>query len=153
VYAPQISAVYARKDNEALCSMYREATHALTLFSFILLAGVAVYADVIMTFFGAQYSAGTSCLVWMLLGQVCNCYTGPVGYLLILSGKSRLEVFNTIAGLILNAGLCLFLYNSLGVSGAGLAFCLSNILINLLRYFQCRKYFGISWLDSKQKFF
>ncbi|WP_320175171.1 polysaccharide biosynthesis C-terminal domain-containing protein [Maridesulfovibrio sp.] len=153
VYAPQISAVYAREDNEALCSMYREATHALTLFSFILLAGVAVYADVIMNFFGAQYTAGTSCLLWMLLGQICNCYTGPVGYLLILSGKSRLEVFNTVAGLILNAGLCVLLYNSLGVSGAGLAFCFSNVLINLLRYFQCRNSFGISWLDSKQKFF
>ncbi|NDV21836.1 lipopolysaccharide biosynthesis protein [Desulfovibrio sp. JC022] len=153
VYAPQISTAYACDNNDSIRNLYRDVTHALTFFSFILLAGVAVYADMIMFFFGAQYSAGTACLLWMLLGQICNCYTGPVGYLLILSGKSKLEVFNTVAGLILNAGLCLLLYNSLGVSGAGLAFCLSNVLINLLRYFQCRKFFGISWLDRKQKFF
>ncbi|TIH18572.1 polysaccharide biosynthesis protein [Marinifilum sp. JC120] len=153
VYAPQISTAYAREDYASIRSLYRDATHALTFFSFILLAGVAVYSDVIMRFFGVEYEAGTACLLWMLLGQICNCYTGPVGYLLILSGKSKLEVFNTVAGLILNAGLCLLLYNNLGVSGAGLAFCLSNVLINLLRYFQCRKFFGISWLDRKQKFF
>ncbi|WP_320008737.1 polysaccharide biosynthesis C-terminal domain-containing protein [Maridesulfovibrio sp.] len=150
VYAPLISTAYARDDHDSIRTIYRDATHALTFFSFILLAGVAVYADQIMIFFGADYGAGTQCLLWMLAGQICNCYTGPVGYLLILSGKSRLEVFNTVAGLILNAGLCLLLYRSLGVSGAGLAFCLSNVLVNMLRYVQCRKFFGISWLDRRQ---
>ncbi len=150
VYAPQISAAYARDDHESIRTLYRDATHALTFFSFILLAGVAVYADLIMSLFGADYSAGTQCLLWMLAGQICNCYTGPVGYLLILSGKSKLEVFNTVAGLILNAGLCLLLYHSLGVSGAGLAFCLSNVLVNMLRYFQCRRFFHIIWLDRRQ---
>ena len=153
VYAPQISTAYAREDQAAMRSLYRDATHALTLFSFTLLAGVAVYADVIMGFFGAQYSGGTACLLWMLAGQICNCYTGPVGYLLILSGKSKLEVFNTVAGLVLNAGLCLLLYNSLGVDGAGLAFCLSNVLINLLRYFQCRKFFFHPLAGPQAKFF
>jgi len=153
VYAPQISMAYAREDFDSIRILYRDATHALTFFSFILLAGVAVYARVVMDFFGEQYVAATSCLLWIILGQICNCYTGPVGYLLILSGKSKLEVFNTVAGLLLNAGLCLLLYSRLGVSGAGLAFCFSNILINLLRYFQCRKYFAINWLDRRQKYF
>ncbi|NDV26515.1 polysaccharide biosynthesis C-terminal domain-containing protein [Desulfovibrio sp. JC010] len=153
VYAPQISSAYARDDFDSIRSLYRDATHALTFCSFLLLAVVAVYAEVIMNFFGAQYDAGAACLLWMLVGQICNCYTGPVGYLLILSGKSKLEVYNTVAGLVLNAGLCLLFYKTFGVSGAGLAFCLSNVLINLLRYFQCRRFFRINWLDRTQKYF
>lgn len=153
VYAPQISTAYASDDYDLIRSLYRDATHALTFFSFILLVGAAVYADVVMRLFGAEYEAGTVCLLWMLLGQICNCYTGPVGYLLILTGKSKLEVFNTVAGLILNTLFCLMFYNSFGVSGAGLAFCLSNVLVNLLRYFQCRKFLNLNWLDRRQKYF
>ncbi len=153
VYAPQISAAHARNDMQAIPALYRDATHALTFFSFILLVGVAAYADLAMGFFGAEYEAGTGCLLWMLAGQLSNCYVGPVGYMLILSGKSKLEVFNTSVGLVLNAGLCVVLYNFFGVSGAGAAFCLSSVIINLFRYFQCRKFFGVIWFDITQRLF
>ncbi len=150
VYAPQISSAYAKKDFESIKNLYGDVTRSLSFFSFLFLAGVALYSDYIMATFGAEYLVGTNCLLFLLLGQIFNCYTGPVGYILILSGQSKLEVVNTVAGLCLNAALCFVFYRSFGVSGAGLAFCVSNALINLLRYLQCRHLFGLRWLSKVQ---
>lgn len=147
VFAPQISAAHAARDMDALRSLYREAVSRLAFFPFVVLAAIAVYAVEIMTLFGPGYESGAACLLFLVLAQMANCYTGPVGYLLILGGKSRLEIFNTVSGVVLNLALCVSLYHYLGLAGAGLAYAVACAAVNLMRYFQCRRIFGIHWLD------
>ncbi len=153
VYAPQISVAYAKKDFKSIQSLYGDVIHSLSLFSFIFLSVVALYSQQIMGAFGAEYRTGTNCLLFLIMGQIFNCYTGPVGYILILSGQSKSEVLNTVLGLFLNTTLCFIFYRHFGITGAGVAFCVSNGLINIMRYMQCRYLFGLRWLNKIQASF
>lgn len=150
VYVPQISAAYAVKKFETINKIYNDITSSLSLFSFLILMLAIMYSDLIMSFFGADYNAGTGCLLFLILGNVFNCYIGPVGYVLIMSGRSKLDAGNTVIALIFNAVLCFLAYQMIGVTGAGLAFFGSNVLVNMMRYIQCRRILGLCWLNRMQ---
>ncbi|WP_320170184.1 polysaccharide biosynthesis C-terminal domain-containing protein [Maridesulfovibrio sp.] len=150
VYVPHISSAYSRNDLKMIGELYRDITCSLSLFSFVILVLSVMYSDLIMAAFGSDYGAGRGCLVYLILGNVFNCYTGPVGYVLLMAGRSRLEAFNTVTALCVNGVLCLVLYRSMGVAGAGAAFFWSFVLVNTARYLQCRKILGLRWLNPMQ---
>ncbi|CCO24824.1 polysaccharide biosynthesis C-terminal domain-containing protein [Maridesulfovibrio hydrothermalis] len=150
VYVPNISAAYARRDFQAISTLYSDITCSLSFFSFIFMFIALLYSDMIMAAFGTDYNDGTGCLLFLILGNVFSCYIGPVGYVLIMSGRSVLDAVNTVAAFILNAVLCLVFYKLWGVTGAGFAFFGSNVVLNLMRYFQCRRILGIKWINRVQ---
>lgn len=150
VYVPHISSAYADTDYEAIGELYSDITCALSLFSFVVLGLSLMYSDLIMASFGSDFDDGTVCLIYLILGNVFSCYIGPVGYILLMAGRSGLEAFNTVAALLVNGVLCFSLYGIMGVSGAGAAFFWAFVLVNMLRYFQCRKILGLRWMNPIQ---
>lgn len=150
VYVPHISSAYAGKDYESIGELYSDITCALSLFSFIILVLSLMYSDLIMASFGSEYDDGTACLIYLILGNVFSCYIGPVGYILLMAGRSGLEAFNTVTALLVNGVLCFSLYGFMGVSGAGAAFFWAFVLVNMFRYFQCRKILGLRWMNPVQ---
>ncbi len=150
VYVPHISAAYANNDNSIIEDLYRDITCSLSLFSFVILGLSLMYSDLIMEAFGSDYDGGTGCLIYLILGNVFSCYIGPVGYILLMAGRSRLEAFNTMLALIVNGVLCLVLYKTMGVSGAGAAFFWAFVLVNIMRYIQCRKILNLRWMNPMQ---
>ncbi|WP_432736812.1 polysaccharide biosynthesis C-terminal domain-containing protein [Maridesulfovibrio sp. FT414] len=150
VYVPHISAAYARNDCRVIGELYDDITCSLSLFSFVILALSIMYSDLIMASFGSDYDGGSGCLMYLILGNVFSCYIGPVGYILLMAGRSKLEAFNTVVALTVNGVLCLVLYNRMGVTGAGAAFFWAFVLVNMLRYVQCRRILGLRWMNPVQ---
>lgn len=150
VYVPHISSAYARQDFKAINDLYSDITCSLSLFSFMILGMSVMYSGEIMAAFGSDYDGGTECLLYLILGNVFSCYIGPVGYVLLMAGRSKLEAFNTVTALVVNSVLCLVLYQFMGVSGAGAAFFVSFVLVNMLRYIQCKRILGLRWMNGLQ---
>jgi len=89
-----------------------------------------VFAHPLMRIFGPEFEAGSIVLVIGTLGQVINCGTGPVGYLLLMSGNQsrliRVQAAMTAITLVLNA----VLIPRWGITGAALSSAITNAATN-----------------------
>ncbi len=72
-------------------------------------------------------------LVVLSVAQFINCITGGVGFTLSMTGKQYLEMYNSIAMVLINIVLNYFLIPEYGAMGAAIATSISIIAINLVR--------------------
>jgi O-antigen/teichoic acid export membrane protein len=70
--------------------------------------------------------------------------SGSVDTVVLMSGRSWLSLGNTIAALVVNIGLNLFLIPRWGVLGAGVAWAVAIIVRNALPLIQVRRSMGMS---------
>ena len=65
----------------------------------------------------------------------------PAGYMVLMSGRSRLELLNISVALAINVAACFLLIPQYGVVGAALANLAASFAINLMRaaqvWFSC----------------
>jgi len=85
-----------------------------------------------MVLFGHDFQAGWLLLVLTVLGQLINCGTGSVGYLLLMSGNQRhlMRVQAVMGGLLLLADL-IFVPRS-GILAAAIVAALGTAVTNLV---------------------
>jgi len=72
-------------------------------------------------------------LIILALGQLASNSTAATGLMILMSGRSKIELANNILALTANTGLCLLLIPSYGLLGAALASMLAVMLLNLFR--------------------
>lgn len=101
VYAPNISSTFARGDTSHL---QKELTKASTItFVPTLFITLLLYfgSSALLLVFGEQFQLARGVLHILLLGQVVNAATGPVSYVLSLTGnhKASTRIYGVTAGL------------------------------------------------------
>ena len=101
---------------------------------------VVVYTDEILGLFDISTPEARLALIVLCLGQAVAASTGPAGFMLIMSGHERLQLYNTVAVSVLNVVLNVVLITRFGIVGAGLATAISFVMLNvsritLLKYF------------------
>ena len=79
-----------------------------------------------MRVFGHEFEAGWVVLVIGTVGQLVNCATGSVGYLLLMSGNEKGLVRIQIIMAIITVTSCLLLVPHWGVAGAAIAAAVGN---------------------------
>jgi len=97
-----------------------------------------------MRIFGPSFEAGWIVLVIGTLGQLINCGTGSVGYLLLMSGNQKrlLKVQATMTGVMVV--LNILLIPAFGILGAALAAACTAILSNAWYLREVHAALGIS---------
>ena len=136
IFAPMISALYyqgKRSDMIRIFQTVSKWTLMLTLpvfFTFIFLG------HAILEIFGKDFQAGWITLTVLSVGNLINIGVGPVGHMLIMTGRPGLELINGwLAGLV-NIVLNLWLIPRYGALGAAWATAMTVALLNLLRLVQ-----------------
>ena len=82
----------------------------------------------------------------LTIGQFVNAATGPVGYLLNMSGFHRIEGRIAVAGAVMTVGLCFALIPVWGLLGAAAANAIATAACNLLRVYFAKSRLGILML-------
>ena len=80
------------------------------------------------------------------IGQFVNAATGPVGYLLNMSGFHRIEGRIAVAGAVITVALCFVLIPLWGIVGAAAANAIATACCNLLRVYYAKTCLGILML-------
>jgi O-antigen/teichoic acid export membrane protein len=97
-----------------------------------------------MRIFGQDFEAGWIVLVLGTAGQLINCGTGPVGYLLLMSGNQnrliKVQAVMTLTMVLLNV----LLIPPLGILGAALSTVVTAIVSNLWFLLEVRGALGMS---------
>jgi O-antigen/teichoic acid export membrane protein len=130
--APQLGGLLARKENSRAASLYQSATRWLMLASWPLYLTFAIFPAVVLSIFGARYSAGAVSLIILSLAMLINTGTGNVTVVLLMGGKSSWNVANTLIALGINIGLNFLLVPQIGIAGAAIAWAASIVADNVI---------------------
>lgn len=127
LFSPMVVSVLARENKESLKDMYQAVCRwALTL-SLPLFLLIVLFGHEILSLFGKDFSAGRECLIILAFGQIVNAFMGASSVVLLMSGRSKIIMWNTI---ILDSILIIMdiiLVSTVGLSGPAIA--LSTIMI------------------------
>ncbi|MHB1270930.1 MAG: flippase [Thermoleophilia bacterium] len=133
VFTPVISDLYNRHISRELHLLYKIVTRWIFICTLPVVLLQLLFAEPIMNMFGSQFAAGSGALMILALSQLINAASGPAGYMVLMSGRSRLELLNISVSLAVNVAACFLLIPRYGVIGAALANLMAAVAINLLR--------------------
>ena len=143
ISAPKFAALYDNNQLDELESVARFAAILLTFAAIPLTLICYLYSEHLMAIFGDEFVSGADVLVVLALGQFVNVVTGPVGYLLVMTGHERDMRNNMIFCTVLNLILCFILIESYGAIGAACAVSITVATQNIISLLQVWKRLGI----------
>ena len=130
IFSPIIADLHGRGEQELLGRLFQTLTKWILALTLPVAVVTIVFARPLMHIFGPDFEAGWIVLIIGTLGQVINCGTGPVGYLLLMSGNQsrliRVQGAMTAVTLLLNA----LLIPRWGIVGAALSSAITNAATN-----------------------
>ncbi|MDE1167875.1 MAG: MATE family efflux transporter [Pseudomonas sp.] len=138
IVAPRIAQLHSRHQHAELQQLITQSMRLLYLLATPIVIGVVIFAGPLMSLFGSQFVAGTQILIILALGQLINVATGPVGYLLTMTGhETAMRNMYVLSGLACISLVCV-LTPLFGVAGAAWATAISTAVQNL----------GAAWLTA-----
>lgn len=129
--------------SERLSRLFSSLTKWISWLTVLGYLFLVTYAEGILGIFGTATPAAISALVILGAGQVASTVTGPVGYLLMMTGHERLETVNTVLVAFVNLALNFILIQQYGIIGAATATAISLALLNSIRTVEAWHLLGI----------
>ena len=141
--APQIARLYERGEIDTLARVYSSTarwTATLALPALILVA--ALHADLLRIFY-PDYDGTTAFMLWLLpIPYFINAF-GLAGNVVVMTGHSRLNLFNSATVGIVNVGLNFLLIPRFGMAGAAAASALGALALAALEVTEASRYVGV----------
>jgi O-antigen/teichoic acid export membrane protein len=131
IFSPTIADLHSRGEHELLERLFQTLTKWILAFTLPLAIVVIIFAEPLMHVFGPDFASGWPVLVIGTLGQLANCGTGSVGYLLMMSGNQnrlvKVQATMAVTMVLLNV----LLIPKWGILGAVAVSAMTNIGTNL----------------------
>ena len=136
VFAPVMSRAWARRDEAELGDAYR-ALHRLTAMATVpVFVLVIIFREEVLALVGGGTSGASAALAILASGYLVNAMLGGASTVLLMTGRSRIVLLNTIVyGIGLGLGATL-LIPQWGMVGAAVAASATLVGINVLRAWQ-----------------
>lgn len=129
IFAPMISELYQSGNKRRVHDLFRVSTKwGLYLCIPVILIIVFNAEDVIALIYGKDYLLGVTALVILTLGQLANIGTGPIDYVLIMTGHQNDWVVTTGIMFLFNTVLNLMLIPTYGIIGASLSVAITTVI-------------------------
>jgi O-antigen/teichoic acid export membrane protein len=144
IFAPIIADLNAQGRQDVLQKLFQTLTKWILGSTVPLAFVVIIFAPKLMGIFGVDFEVGWPVLVIGAIGQLLNCGTGSVGYLLLMSGNQRRLIRVQFAMAIVSVLVNVSLIPILGIVGAALAAACVNVVSNLWNLSEVRKSLRIS---------
>jgi O-antigen/teichoic acid export membrane protein len=123
--------------------LYQAVSRWTLMLSAPLCACIVLFAGEILGLYGMDFKAGTASLIILALGQLAQSVSGGAHWILLISGRSKLVMGNTVTG-----GVCLVALNAVtiprfGMVGAAVATTGCLVLMSVVRTIEVWKLFRV----------
>lgn len=132
VYAPTFAEWYSRKDFKNLKSGIKKSTQLIFFLTFPAIIIVFLFSNMILGFFGTDYTIAQSSLVVLLIGQAINALCGSAGVYMNMTGKQVVFQRILLAAFAINITLNILLIPIYDILGAAIATSISTIFWNVV---------------------
>jgi O-antigen/teichoic acid export membrane protein len=147
VFSPFAADLHARGSTERLDELFKRSTRWALAATLPLLIVLFIGADDVLHAFSARFEAGEGALRILLAGQAANVATGSVGFILIMTGFTSVDLLDNVLAVALLVGLAIALTPVFGLEGTATAAGVSVGSLNVLRLLQVRRRIGIQPYD------
>lgn len=141
-FFPHIARLHALGEREQL----RTTANYVSLVSFVssvaLAAPTMIFAQDVLSIFGAAGDGGATTLRWVCAAWVFSALAGTNGSLLSMSGQMTPVVSGIVLALVSNVVLCVWLVPDHGASGAGAAWLVTGVIWNVFLAVATRRLLG-----------
>ncbi|MCP5534605.1 MAG: oligosaccharide flippase family protein [Akkermansiaceae bacterium] len=152
IVAPMMASAGSSKEHDEIQRIYHLTTDWVVRLSFPLISFLAVYAEPVLGLFGSQFAEqGTLLLRILLLAQLINLVSGPIGTVLNMCGEERRMLKINAAALFLKAALICALVPIIALPGLGIAVLGIMLVSNVSALLVAHKAFGVPWWNSRCK--
>jgi O-antigen/teichoic acid export membrane protein len=131
VVAPAIARLFSQGRMAELQRTVTLAARGVLAFTVPVAVGLIMVGRQALSVFGEAFVEGYSVLVILLAGQVINALTGPVGFLMTMTGHERRAMHVIGATAAMNLALNAVLIPGFGMAGAALATAIAVAARNL----------------------
>ena len=136
IFAPMISELYGKGELSKLEDLFKTTTKWIFILSFPVFLLFILLSEPIMGIFGQGFTAGAAALIILGTGELINAGVGSVGYMLMMTGRAKVVLFNSLVFLSLNVILNYLLIPKYSIIGAAIATGSSIAFVNILRLFE-----------------
>ena len=144
VFAPVISDLWNQKKDLDLKKLFKTVSRWIFMLSFPVFLILLLFNVQIMDLFGSEYIVASNVLVVLVLCKIFSHSTGPTGLMILMSGRSKLDMLNVGLSLITDVVLCILLIPQFGIMGAAIAKATSLTLLELMRFLEVFVLMGLS---------
>ncbi len=141
---PLMSEAWAAGDRTRLEGVMRTVIGWVFWPSLALSVALIAFGKAVLGLFGDGFAAAYGALVLLTLGQLANAATGPVVYLLGITGHERLTARLSVGAAVFNLAANVVLIRALGFVGAAWATALTMAAWNLGAAYWVRRRVGVS---------
>ena len=139
VVAPKFAALHAQDKHEELNRLGKSAAKLTALLALPPSLVFMILPGFVLGIFGEQFRVGASALAILTVGQFVSVATGSVGYILIMTGREKVERNIAVSFATLNLILNVMLVPVLGIVGAAISTSASLGVRNLVAYAVLRR--------------
>jgi len=133
IFAPMIADFYHRKEIEKLEDLFKTVTKWIFTISLLIFLITVILAKDILSLWGEKYKEGALCLIIICCSQLINCATGSVGFVIMMTGRTIINLINNLAVFSIIALLNFHFIPELGILGAALSLGIAISIINIIR--------------------
>ncbi len=134
---PELSSSLAAGRWEQARELYRASTSWLVLLSWPLFGLATVFAPTYLSLFGHGYRDGRSVVMILAVAMIVASGVGLVDSVIIMAGRTRWNLWTTLAAVTINVGGDLVLIPRYGLVGAALGWFAAILAANLVPLAVC----------------
>ncbi len=147
MFSPFVADLHERGERERLDGLYKALTRWTMAGTLPVLLLLLIVPGPVLSIFGGGFSAGTTQLRILLIGQTVNVAVGAVGFILIMVGRTGWDLAVYVGSFALDAALALLLAPRIGTTGAAIAQTATLAVSNAARLLLVRRFVGIQPFD------
>jgi len=132
IFAPLISHLYSAHRYKELNHSYKMSAQWILIVSLPIFLTIVFFSNEILSLFGPAFRKGSLCLIVLASGYLFNASLGSGAYLLIMTGRQKWMLFNSIIFATFAIVLTMTLVPRYGMYGAAYANGISVVLASLV---------------------
>jgi O-antigen/teichoic acid export membrane protein len=141
--APQIAALHSQRMLKELLNSTKHMTLLLIVGGGIPALILVIFAGSFLSILGPEFPRGAMALRILILGQMVNLASGPIGSYMAMTGRGRSSFRNALVGVVIVLVLSFFLIPLYGTNGAAVAWSSATIYRNVALSWQVWRKYGL----------
>jgi len=137
-FLPRISTYMNSNRLDDLVADFKTVVRNALMLALPALAFIIVFAEDVLGFFGESYVQGATILRILIVGQMFDYYTGPIGPLLNNGKHSKVDFINSSVGVVLTICLGYFGYKTYGIIGLAIVTSIGTMIINIVKVIEVK---------------
>jgi len=136
MFAPTIAELHSQGEQQKLEAMFKVVTKWAITFSLPIFLIATIFSASLLSISGPGFVPAWPLVIAFSVGTMVNVSTGSVGYMLLMTGHTKISFLNSLTAVVVNVVVAFILTPQYGAMGVAIATGLATCVVNIMRLLQ-----------------